>query len=85
MRAMFTYDPVATLAAVAAPITALVAADDEAGSRALALGAVSAARVAAGRSAIESLSFGHDGHNLMRYRPREVAAAIVVRSAAPRT
>ena len=77
VRAMFTYDPVATLAAVAAPVVALVAADDETGSRALALGAVSAARVAAGRSAIESLSFGHDGHNLMRYRPREVAAAIV--------
>ena len=77
VRAMFTYDPVATLAAVAAPVVALVAADDETGSRALALGAVSVARVAAGRSAIRSLSFGHDGHNLMRYRPREVAAAIV--------
>jgi pimeloyl-ACP methyl ester carboxylesterase len=76
VRAMFTYDPVATLAAVAAPVAALVAADDEAGSRALALGAVSVARVAAGRSAIQSLSFGHDGHNLMRYRPSEVAAAI---------
>jgi pimeloyl-ACP methyl ester carboxylesterase len=76
VRAMFTYEPVATLAAVAAPGVALVAADDEAGSRAVALGAVSAARVAAGRAAIKSLSFGQDGHNLMRYRPREVAAAI---------
>ena len=76
MRAMFTYDPVSTLAAVEAPIVALVAADDDEGSRRLALGAVSVARVAAGRPAIETLSFGHDGHNLMRYRPREVAAAI---------
>jgi pimeloyl-ACP methyl ester carboxylesterase len=76
VRAMFTHDPVATLAAVEAPVLALVAADDDEGSRTLALGAVSVARVAAGRPAIETLSLGHDGHNLMRYRPREVAAAI---------
>ena len=76
VRAMFTFDPVATLAAVVAPIVALVAADDDAGSRATALRVVSAARIAAGRGPIEQLSFGHDGHNLMRYRPREVAAAI---------
>ncbi len=76
VRAMFAYDPVATLTAVAAPVVALMAADDEAGSRAVALGAASAARVAAGRPAIEIVSFGHDGHNLMRYRPGEVAAAI---------
>jgi pimeloyl-ACP methyl ester carboxylesterase len=76
VRAMFTYDPVATLTAVEAPIVALVAADDADGSRAGALDSVSAARVAAGRTPIEHVSFGHDGHNLMRYRPREVAAAI---------
>ena len=76
MRAMFTYDPVSTLTAVAAPITALIAADDEDGSRASALVVVSAAREAAGRRPIDQVSFGHDGHNLMRYRPREVAAAI---------
>ena len=76
VRAMFTYDPVATLATVAAPVTALIAADDEDGTRAGALAAVSAAREAAGRRPIEHVSFGHDGHNLMRYRPREVAAAI---------
>ncbi len=76
VRSMFTYDPVATLTAVAAPIVALIADDDETGTRAGALAAVSAARVAAGGAPIEPLSFGHDGHNLMRYRPREVAAAI---------
>ena len=76
VRAMFTYDPIATLAAVPAPIVALIAADDAEGSRARALDAASAARVAAGLDAIERVSFGHDGHNLMRYRPREVAAAI---------
>ena len=77
VRAMFMYDPVATLAAVGAPVMAIVAADDEAGSRASALAAVSAARVDAGRSALQRSSFGDTGHNLMRYRPREVAVAIL--------
>jgi pimeloyl-ACP methyl ester carboxylesterase len=76
VRAMFTYDPAATLAAVTAPIAALAAADDEDGSRADALTVVSAARIGAGRSPIERVSFDRDGHNLMRYRPAEVAAAI---------
>lgn len=76
VRSMFTYDPVTTLSAVAAPVVALAAADDDAGSRASAVAAVSAAREAAGRAPIERVSFGHVGHNLMRYRPREVAAVI---------
>ena len=37
VRTMFTYDPIATLTAVDAPIIALVAADDEDGTRAAAL------------------------------------------------
>lgn len=77
VRAMFTYDPIATLAAIDAPIVALVAADDESGSRMRALATAAAARVATGRPPIEVVAFGHDGHNLMRYRPREVAAAIL--------
>lgn len=76
VRAMFTYDPLATLGGVVAPITALIATDDEDGTRATALAAASSAREAAGRRPIERVSFGNDGHNLMRYRPREVAAAI---------
>ena len=76
VRVMFTYDPAAILTAVTAPIVALIAADDETGSRAAALAAMSAGREAAGRGRIDQGSFGHDGHNLMRYRPREVAAAI---------
>jgi pimeloyl-ACP methyl ester carboxylesterase len=77
VRAMFAYDPVAIVAPISAPVTALIAADDEIGSRATALAALSAAREAAGRRPIEQVSFGgHDGHNLMRYRPREVAEAI---------
>jgi hypothetical protein len=77
VRAMFRYDPLATLPAVTAPIVALAAADDETGSRALALTAASDARAAAGRGRIRAASFGHDGHNLMRYRPEAVSAAIL--------
>jgi pimeloyl-ACP methyl ester carboxylesterase len=77
VRAMFTYDPLATLRAVPAPVVALAAADDETGSRSRALGLASEARAGAGRPPIEVSSFGHDGHNLMRYRPREVSAAIL--------
>lgn len=77
VRAMFDYDPIATLAEVAAPISVLVAADDETRSRARALDAASEARRTVGRTPIERVSFPHDGHNLMRYRPREIAAAIL--------
>ncbi len=73
---MFEYDPAATLAGVEAPVVALVAADED-GERTRALAAVSAARVAAGRTPIEISSFRHDGHNLMRYRPEAVSAAIL--------
>jgi N-formylmaleamate deformylase len=77
VRAMFGYDPIDALVRVRAPVVALAAADDEVGSRAVALEGASSARVAAARSAIRSVSFGHDGHNLMRYRPVAVAAAIL--------
>ena len=77
VRAMFRYDPLVTLPAVRAPILALAAADDEAGSRARALSAASDARAAAGLARIRVVSFGHDGHNLMRYRPEAVCAAIL--------
>lgn len=77
VRAMFGYEPAQSLTAVPAPVVALMAADDETGSRARQLADVSAARVEAGQAAIVIASFPHDGHNLMRYRPREVAAAIL--------
>jgi N-formylmaleamate deformylase len=79
VRSMFGYQPLATLAAVPAPVTALLAADDEDGSRASALADASAARVAAGQGPIEIERFGYVGHNLMRYRPDEVTAAILHR------
>jgi pimeloyl-ACP methyl ester carboxylesterase len=81
VRAMFAYEPVSALAAVEAPITALIAADDESGSRAAALDRASSARVEAGRDPIRSVVIGHTGHNLMRYRPDEVCAAILALAA----
>ncbi len=77
VRAMFRYEPARILAKVVAPVVALIAADDEAGSRARSLAEVSATLVAAGRRPIAVSSFGRDGHNLMRYRPEAVCAAIL--------
>ena len=77
VRTMFGYEPTTTLTRVATPVVALIASDDEAGSRRAAMDAASRAREAAGIAPIRAVSFGHDGHNLMRYRPREVAAAIM--------
>ena len=66
-----------TLAAVTAPVVALVAGADETGARAAALADASAARAKAGRSRIQAASFDRVGHNLMRYRPDAVSAAIL--------
>jgi pimeloyl-ACP methyl ester carboxylesterase len=77
VRTMFRYDPIETLTHIQAPIAALAAADDEEGSRAAALAAASAARVDAGLDRIRVTDFGHDGHNLMRYRPEAVSGAIL--------
>ena len=87
VRTMFGYDPIGTLAAVAAPVVALVAAasgDDAPGAREPGAGRRRARRgwrPVAGRSA--AVSFGHDGHNLMRYRPDAVSAAILSVAGAP--
>jgi pimeloyl-ACP methyl ester carboxylesterase len=77
VRAMFTYDPIATLRAVEAPVAALLAADDEQGGRAAALARASDARVGDGRGPIAVTAFPGIGHNLMRYRPEAVSAAIL--------
>jgi pimeloyl-ACP methyl ester carboxylesterase len=77
VRTMFGYDPLTVLPHVDAPIRALLAADDETGSRATALADASAARERTGRRPIAVSSFPGVGHNLMRYRPIEVAAAIL--------
>jgi pimeloyl-ACP methyl ester carboxylesterase len=77
VRAMFEYDPLGVLPLIEAPITALIAMDDDEGSRAARLEVVSAARERAKLPPIRAAAFGPAGHNLMRYRPREVAAAIL--------
>jgi pimeloyl-ACP methyl ester carboxylesterase len=77
VRAMFTYDPTATLRAVEAPVVALLAVDDEEGGRAAALARASDARADAGRPPIVVTAFPAIGHNLMRYRPEAVSAAIL--------
>jgi pimeloyl-ACP methyl ester carboxylesterase len=77
VRTMFGFDPDAVLPRVEAPVLALIGADDEAGSRSIALADASAARLAAGRDPIGVLAFPHVGHNLMRYRPDAVTAAIL--------
>jgi len=82
VRSMFGYDPVATLARVVAPVVAITAADDDIGSRAVAHAADSDGREAAGLGRIEVTSFERDGHNLMRYRPEAVTAAILSVAAA---
>ena len=76
VRAMFRYDPLVTLAAVAAPVIALAAADDEErrGRRRWRRRLRPGSRRA---EPIRAASFGHDGHNLMRYRPEAVSAAIL--------
>lgn len=77
VEAMFGYDPLVVLASVEAPIVALQAADDEDGTHGLALADAQRALAAAGRPPIRVLRFPDVGHNLMRYRPREVSAAIL--------
>src|SRR5207247_18552 len=75
--AMFAYRPSDVLASVAGPIVALAAVDDEEGTSRAALADVQAALRAAGRPPIPAARFPDTGHNLMRYRPREVSAAIL--------
>jgi len=77
VRAMFAYRPSAVLSALRAPLVALAAADDEAGTMARSIAELQQARQVAGRPAIPVARFPADGHNLMRYRPVEVAAAIL--------
>ena len=76
-RAMFDYRPEEALGPVRAPIVAVLASDDELGRRSAAMARLQGARRTAGLPAIPVASFPGDGHNLMRYRPAEVTAAIL--------
>jgi pimeloyl-ACP methyl ester carboxylesterase len=74
--ALWTYEPAFVLPAVEAEIVVLAARDDDAGRHLEALREMAAARAAVGRSAIRATSFPGLGHNLMRYLPDAVVAAI---------
>jgi len=80
---LLAYDPVATLAALRVPVVALAARDDDAGMRMAALVRCGAAVVAAGRAPLRYRRFPADGHNLMRYRPDDVAGAILALATSP--
>ena len=76
VRAMFMYDPLATLTAVAAPVVGARSRGRRCGvASRRAGGGLGGPRRRRSRP-IERVAFGDVGHNLMRYRPREVAAAI---------
>ena len=76
MGAMFGYRPEADLAAIVCPIVALLAADDD-GSRRAALEDVARRVQGASGRPIRLVDLHAFGHNLMRYRPAAVAAAIL--------
>ena len=78
VRSMFSWDPAAGLAAVDTPVTALVALGaGDPDARLAELRRAALARAAAGRSPIRITGFPGVAHNLMRYRPADVAAAIL--------
>ena len=78
VRSTFGYDPLPVLAAIEAPVTALIALGSADNSARLAeLRRCGQARAAAGRTPIRVAGYPGVGHNLMRYRPAEVTAAIL--------
>ncbi len=74
--ALWTYRPTSVLPTVVAEVAALAARDDDAGRNLQSLREMAAARAAAGRSPVRAASFPGLGHNLMRYVPDAVVAAI---------
>jgi pimeloyl-ACP methyl ester carboxylesterase len=77
VEAMFAYNPAVVLPSVEAPIVALIAGRDADATRLRALGEMQRVMVAAARPPIRVAAFSGVGHNLMRYRPREVTAAVL--------
>lgn len=75
--AMWSFEPGAVLAEVRARVVALVARDDDEGSRMARLREVAARRAAAGGTAIRVATFPALGHGLPRSVPGQVAAAIL--------
>ncbi|HLY13675.1 MAG TPA: alpha/beta hydrolase [Candidatus Limnocylindrales bacterium] len=83
VEAMFTYDPLEALAAVPAPVAILLAAHEDPAGRADRLTALDQVRVRTGLAPIRRIDLSSAGHNLMRYRPAEVTAAILAVSGEP--
>ncbi len=82
VEAMFEYRPGEALGAIAVPTLVAVAetgaADDETvRERRLALDDVAQLRREAGLRPLDVCTFGGAGHNLMRYRPAELSAALL--------
>ena len=85
VRAMFEEDPALALAAVDAPITVLIAGGaPEVEARTREATRCAETRVAVGGSGIDIVVVPRVGHNLMRYAPEVVGAAILALAAAPR-
>lgn len=77
VRTMFAYEPADVLPAASAPVLALVALPGASPERLDELRRVGAARVAAGHPPIRVAAYPTAAHNLMRYRPADVTAAIL--------
>ncbi len=73
---MFGYRPTAVLGRLDLPIAAVVAVEDEDRAKSAALAELDAVRRAGGLRPVEVVRFPADGHNLLRYRPGELAAII---------
>ncbi len=76
VEAMFAYRPALTLGRLDLPIIAVVAVEDDDRAKTAALAELDAVRRAAGLRSVEVVRFPTDGHNLLRYRPAELAAII---------
>jgi pimeloyl-ACP methyl ester carboxylesterase len=77
VAAMFDYRPLETLSQIPAPMVVLTAAENEEGTRRRSLATAQASLTAGGHAPLHVASFPGDGHNLMRYRPADVTAAIL--------
>ena len=81
VETLFAYQPLEAMGALAVPVTILVAGagtadDEERRERLLALDDVQRARRAAGLEPVEVRLIDGAGHELMRYRPDDVASAL---------
>ncbi len=77
VEAMFSYDPFAALADLELPVVAVVAGGEDAADKRDALARLQLERRRRGHAPIRVVDLGDVGHTLMRYRPVDVAAAIL--------